>query len=138
MRRRFLLHEEYVVLMRAEHPLARRRPTRAGLARLDYVLVRSHPATGRALTGLGLDDRVRLTIPHFMVLPRILADSDLAVVMPSRLALAFRRLGRYATWKLRVGPAEVRRQRALVVVASRPSPATAGCARRSSSCSPKD
>lgn len=103
VRRHCLLQEEYVVLMRAEHPLARRRPTRAGLARLDYVLVRSHPATGRALTSLGLDERVRLTIPHFMVLPRILADSDLAVVMPSRLALAFRRLGRYATWKLRVG-----------------------------------
>ncbi|MEO5765648.1 MAG: LysR family transcriptional regulator [Casimicrobiaceae bacterium] len=103
VRRRFLLHEAYVVLMRAEHPLARRRPSRAGLRRLDYVLVRSHPATGRALTGLGLDDRIRLTIPHFMVLPRILAESDLAVVMPSRLAVAFRRLGRYTMWRLAVG-----------------------------------
>ena len=94
--RRFLLHERYVVVMRGGHPLARRKPTSAALAQLDYVLVRSHPATGRALQGLGLADRVRLTLPHFMVLPRIIAETDLAAVMPSRLAASFRRMGRYA------------------------------------------
>jgi DNA-binding transcriptional LysR family regulator len=94
--RRFLLHEQYVVLMRGGHPLARRSPTHEALARLDYVLVRSHPASGRALQALGLQDRIRLTLPHFMVLPRILAETDLAVVMPSRLAAAFRQMGHYA------------------------------------------
>jgi DNA-binding transcriptional LysR family regulator len=99
--RRFLLHEEYVVVMRADHPLARSHPGRASLARLSYVLVRSHPATARALDALGLRERVRLTLPHFMVLPRILADTALAAIMPSRLADAFRRLGRYAVWHTR-------------------------------------
>jgi len=94
--RRFLLHEQYVVLMRGGHPLARRAPTREALARLDYVLVRSHPASGRALQALGLQDRIRLTLPHFMVLPRIVAETDLAAVMPSRLAAAFRQMGHYA------------------------------------------
>lgn len=101
--RRFLLHEQYVVLMRGGHPLARRAPTRAALARLDYVLVRSHPATGRALQALDLHDRVRLTLPHFMVLPQIIAETDLAVVMPSRLANVFRRMGHYAVRRPRVG-----------------------------------
>jgi DNA-binding transcriptional LysR family regulator len=99
--RRFLLHEEYVVVLRADHPRARLRPTRAALAQLSYVLVRSHPATARALDALGLRDRVRLTLPHFMVLPRILAETDLAVIMPRRLAEAFRRLGRFAVWRTR-------------------------------------
>jgi DNA-binding transcriptional LysR family regulator len=99
--RRFLLHEEYVVVMRADHPLAKARPGRASLARLSFVLVRSHPATARALDALGLRERVRLTLPHFMVLPRILADTELAAIMPSRLADAFRRLGRYAVWRTR-------------------------------------
>jgi DNA-binding transcriptional LysR family regulator len=99
--RHFLLHERYVVVMRADHPLARERPTRAALARLSYVLVRSHPATARAIDALGLRERVRLTLPHFMVLPRILADSELAVIMPQRLSDAFRRLGRYAVWRTR-------------------------------------
>ena len=101
--RRFLLHERYVVLVRGRHPAARRPPTRATLARLDYVLVRSHPATGRALQTLGLGDRVRVTLPHFMVLPRIIAETDLAVVLPSRLADAFRRMGQYAVLRPRVG-----------------------------------
>ncbi len=101
--RQFLLSERYVVVMRASHPLARRKPTRAALAALEYALVRSHPATGRALRELGLADRVRLELPHFMVLPRILAGTDLAVVMPSRLADAFNELGEYAVWDPPVG-----------------------------------
>jgi DNA-binding transcriptional LysR family regulator len=99
--RRFLLHEQYVVVMRADHPLARQRPARSGLGRLSYVVVRSHPATARAIDALGLRGRVRLTLPHFMVLPRILADTELAVIMPQRLSDEFRRLGRYAVWRTR-------------------------------------
>ena len=99
--RHVLLHEQYVVVMRADHPLARRAPTRAALSRLSYVLVRSHPATARAIDALGLRDRVRLTLPHFMVLPRILADTELAVIMPLRLSDAFRRLGRFTVWSTR-------------------------------------
>ena len=98
---RVLLHEEYVVVMRGDHPCARLKPTRASLARLSYALVRSHPATARALDALGLRSHVRLALPHFMVLPRILADTDLAAIMPHRLADAFRQLGRYAVWRTR-------------------------------------
>ena len=101
--RAFLLHEHYVVLMRADHPLAARKPTRAALASLHYVLVRSHPATARALDDLGLTDNIRLSTPHFMVLPRIVAETDLAVLMPARLAAAFAPLGAYALWRPRVG-----------------------------------
>ncbi len=101
--RQYLLSEHYVVVMRAAHPVARRAPTRAALASLSYALVRSHPATGRALQALGLTDRVRLELPHFMVLPRILAGTDLAAIMPSRLAAAFSELGEYAVWRPRVG-----------------------------------
>ena len=101
--KRFLLHEKYVVVMRAGHALGRRRPSRALLKRLDYVLVRSHPTTARALQDLGLQDRIRLAIPHFMVLPRILAETELAVIMPERLSRAFARMGRYTVWTANVG-----------------------------------
>jgi DNA-binding transcriptional LysR family regulator len=101
--RQYLLSERYVIVMRAGHPLARHKPTRAALARLRYALVRSHPVTGRTLAELGLADRVGLELPHFMVLPRILAESDLAALMPSRLAQAFQALGDYVVWAPRVG-----------------------------------
>ncbi len=98
-----LLSERYVVVMRRQHPLAQTRSSRAALAKLDYALVRSHPATARALEALGLTGRVRLSTPHFMVLPRILAETDLAVVMPSRLYDVFAQMGDYAVWRSRVG-----------------------------------
>jgi DNA-binding transcriptional LysR family regulator len=101
--RRFLLSERYVVVMRAGNPAARRKPTRAALGALQYALVRSHPATGRALQDLGLRDRVQLTLPHFMVLPRILAETDLAALMPARLADVFAHMGDYAVWRPRGG-----------------------------------
>ena len=101
--KRFLLHEKYVVVMRAGHPLGRKKPSRALLKRLDYVLVRSHSTTARALQDLGLLDNIRLAIPHFMVLPRILAETDLAVIMPARLSHAFTRMGKYTVWTANVG-----------------------------------
>ena len=98
-----LLSERYVVLMRAGHPLASRAPTRTALAQLRYAVVRSHGATARALKDLGLAANIRLSMPHFLVLPPILAGTDLAVVMPARLADVFRALGDYAVWRPRVG-----------------------------------
>jgi DNA-binding transcriptional LysR family regulator len=101
--RQYLLSERYVIVMRAGHPAAARKPTRAALARLQYALVRSHPATGRALAEMGLTERIVLELPHFMVLPRILAETDLAAMMPSRLADTFKALGHYVVWRPRIG-----------------------------------
>jgi DNA-binding transcriptional LysR family regulator len=98
-----LLSEHYVVVMRAGHPLARRAPTKAALARLGYAVVRSHGATAHALQDLGLSGNIRLAMPHFLVLPRILAETDLAVVMPARLSDVFRAMGDYAVWRPHVG-----------------------------------
>ena len=42
-------------------------------------------------------------MPHFMVLPRILAETDLAVDHAARLADAFGRSADYAVWRPRVG-----------------------------------
>jgi DNA-binding transcriptional LysR family regulator len=103
LERTVLWRERYAVVMREGHPFARLRPSVDSLRRLEYALVRAHPATARALHDLGLADRVRLSIPHFMVLPRILAETDLAVLMPPRLYAEFARLGRYAMWRPRIG-----------------------------------
>src|SRR5207249_8912352 len=67
------------------------------------ILVRSHSTTARALQDLGLQGNIRLAIPHFMVLPRILAETDLAVIMPARLSHAFTRMGKYTVWTANVG-----------------------------------
>jgi DNA-binding transcriptional LysR family regulator len=88
-----LLHEKYVVLARADHPLLREPPTRQWLARLDYIVVRQHTETSRVLHTLALQDNIRLSIPHFMVIPSIVRETDLAVILPRRTALTFARDG---------------------------------------------
>ena len=84
-----LLQERYVVLLRRGHPLAGALRDRAALERLDFILVASHAEPARALHLLGLQPRIRLTLPHFTVVPTILAATDLAVIMPTRPALRF-------------------------------------------------
>ena len=84
-----LLDERYVVLLRRGHPVAGRLRDRQALQSLDFILVSSHVDPARALHLLGLESRIRLTLPHFTVVPTILAASELAVVMPRRPALRY-------------------------------------------------
>jgi DNA-binding transcriptional LysR family regulator len=94
-----LLKDRYIVLLRQGHPFARTQ--RGGKAllevmrQLDYVTVRTHAETIRILKLLNLEDRVRLTTEHFMVLPSIVRSTDLAVVMPRNIARGFAQEGGY-------------------------------------------
>lgn len=88
-----LLKDRYIVLLRKGHPFVR--GGRRGkalletLQELEYVAVRTHAETLRILQLLNLEDRVRLTTEHFMVLPAIVKATDLAVVMPRSIARGF-------------------------------------------------
>jgi len=66
------------------------------LQELDYVAVCTHADTLRILQLLNLEDRLRLTTEHFMVLPAIVRATDLAVVMPRNIARGFAEEGHYA------------------------------------------
>lgn len=95
-----LLQDRYIVLLREGHPFSRRR--RSGqalldsLSKLEFVAVRTHSDTLRILEMMQLDDRLRLTTEHFMVLPSIVKATDLAVVMPRNIAQIFAADGGYA------------------------------------------
>lgn len=84
-----LFDERYVLLLRAAHPLAPSRLTHTTLSKLYYAVVRSHPRTYLRLRQLGLQDRVRLVIPHFMALANILDATDLAALVPMQVAQMF-------------------------------------------------
>ena len=75
-----LLKDRYIVLLRQGHPFAKRRRSGQALLEalheLDYVAVRTHADTLRILQLLNLEDRVRLTTEHFMVLPAIVRATD--------------------------------------------------------------
>ncbi|HSV51369.1 MAG TPA: LysR family transcriptional regulator, partial [Burkholderiaceae bacterium] len=88
-----LLKDRYIVLLREGHPFARKRKSGqallGALRQLEFVSVRTHADTLRILQLLNLEDRVRLTTEHFMVLPSIVKATDLAVVMPRNIARGF-------------------------------------------------
>lgn len=91
--RRELLKDRYIVMLRKGHPFTRKRlagkALLAALRQLEFVAVRTHADTLRILDLLGLQDQVRLTTEHFMVLPSIVQATDLAVVMPRSIAQGF-------------------------------------------------
>ena len=95
-----LLKDRYIVLLRAGHPFTRLRcsgkPLLEALKLLEFVAVRTHADTLRILQLLNLEDRLRLTTEHFMVLPSIVKATDLAVVMPRNIARGFAAEGGYA------------------------------------------
>jgi len=91
---RRLFDEEYVCLLRDDHPLISTGPlTLDAFCALDHALV-SYPGgnfsgvTDTALAALGRSRRVTLSICSFLVLPEILRLSDLISVVPRRLAIA--------------------------------------------------
>lgn len=98
-----LLKDRYIVLLREGHPFAAeyRRSRRSGAAlltelrKLEFVVGRTHSDTLRILQLLKLEDRVRLTTEHFMVLPDIVRATNLAVVMPRNIARGFAEDGGY-------------------------------------------
>jgi len=95
-----LLKDRYIVLLREGHPFIKRR--RRGqslldaLRQLELVAVRTHSDTLRILQMLQIEDRLRLTTEHFMVLTSIVKATDLAVVMPRNIAQIFAADGGYA------------------------------------------
>lgn len=99
-----LLKDRYVVLLRAGHPLVQKfkRRKKSGnalledLKQLEFVAVRTHSDTLRILQLLQLEDRLRLTTEHFLVLPAIVRATDLCVVMPRNIARGFAQEGGYA------------------------------------------
>lgn len=87
-----LYEEEYVCLLREDHPLTRSESlTLDSFCALDHALVsyvggNFSGVTDEALAALGRKRRVTLSVCSFLVLPEILRVSDLISIVPRRLA----------------------------------------------------
>jgi len=90
-----LFMERYVVIGRSDHPVLTDRPSLKCLSELDYVVVRQHAETARMLDAMQLTQRIRLSTPHFLVIPAIVSHTDLAVLLPLRIARKFALSGQF-------------------------------------------
>ncbi|MGH8778519.1 LysR family transcriptional regulator [Paraburkholderia sp.] len=90
-----LFIDEHVCVVRAGHPLRKTKPTREDLMALRYVYASTN-ATGHRMVEQWLDElhlkrEVVLRMPHFVVAPEIVMNTDLAVIFPKSIAQRFNR-----------------------------------------------
>jgi DNA-binding transcriptional LysR family regulator len=87
---RRLFTQRYVALMAAGHALAQGRFTAARYAQARHAVVVSegtgHEQVQHMLRRHGVAEPVALRLPHFVAVPWIVAESDLVVTVPEKLA----------------------------------------------------
>lgn len=86
-----LYDEEYVCTMRQSHPMANKPLDLEVFCGLDFVMMSYdgggfRGATDEALAKLGRSRTVSLSVSNFLLIPKILAQSDMVAMLPSRLA----------------------------------------------------
>jgi len=90
---RVLFEETFTCVMREGHPLAQSRMTLPRYAAANHVLVAPRGTPGSfvddALARVGRTRRVAVAVPHFLVVPFIVAGSDLIATLPTRIADMF-------------------------------------------------
>jgi DNA-binding transcriptional LysR family regulator len=93
VRERKLFDERFVSVVRRGHPRARAGWTVAEFAALDHAFVAPSGRPGGTvddvLTRHGLSRRVAVQLPHFLAAPFIVAETDLVLTIPARVAMTF-------------------------------------------------
>lgn len=88
-----LFDESFTCIVRAKHPLARSKLTLAQYCATPHLLVAPRGTPGSlvddALAKLGKSRRIGLAVPHFLVVPYIIAQSDLVATLADRVASLF-------------------------------------------------
>lgn len=88
-----LYEERYVCMLRADHPDAQQPLNLARFCALEHILVSYEGesfwgVTDDALAKVGYSRRIGLSVSSFLVLPEVLAISEMIAVVPSRLVRA--------------------------------------------------
>jgi DNA-binding transcriptional LysR family regulator len=94
-RSRPLFLERFVCVVRRDHPRIRERLSLDEFCTVEHLLVAPSGSgftaqTDDALAAIGRRREVRLSVPHFLLVPEILVRSDMLVVLPERLARGYR------------------------------------------------
>ncbi len=88
-----LFDEEYVCIVRRAHPAIGKRLSLQRYLELDHVLVSqrsdSPGSVDRALGAQGLQRRVAVRVSHFLMVPMLVARTDLVAAISRRVAEAF-------------------------------------------------
>lgn len=102
--RQRLLATEYKVIHRRDHPRLRSAPTLRDYVEADHAVMRvpgSAPSVLEQTLGKrGHVRRIVMSVPHFLLLPAVVAETDLVATVPAHVARAFAGPYRLAVWPL--------------------------------------
>jgi DNA-binding transcriptional LysR family regulator len=88
--RKLLFKQHYVCVMRAGHPLAKRRLTAQRFSDSEHLLIEysgsGHQQLERALVDAGARSRIRVRLPQYLAAPHFVIASDLLWSVPAILA----------------------------------------------------
>jgi DNA-binding transcriptional LysR family regulator len=105
-----LFSHSFVCVVSRNHPRIRGQITKKQFLEEKHAVVqqegKSHELFEQALAEQGLSRRIALSVPHFLAIPLLVAESDLVVTVPYAVARSF---GRMTDLKLLRPPIEVPR-----------------------------
>lgn len=90
-REQILFEEEYVCVLRKGHPRVAKRLSLPAYVELEHVVVSQHATSGaasvdRALAARGLERRIGARVSHFLMVPRLVAETDMVAALSRRVA----------------------------------------------------
>jgi DNA-binding transcriptional LysR family regulator len=92
-----LFEERFVCVARSRHPALRAGLTLDAFVKLPHLLVTergdAHGAVDEALAKQGLARRIKLTVPHVLVVPLVFPGSDMIATVGARAGRTFARSG---------------------------------------------
>ena len=93
MYERAILDESFTCVMRGGHPLAGSRLTLARYCEQPHLMVAPRGTPGSlvddALAAVGRSRRIAMAVPHFLVVPYVIAATDMLATLASRIAALF-------------------------------------------------
>ena len=109
-----LFAHSFVCIVRKDHPLSGEQITKKQFLEAQHAVVqqegKSHELFEEALAAQGMTRRIVLSIPHFLAIPLILAESDLVVTVPYAIGISFAKMADLKILRppIQVAPAEVK------------------------------
>ena len=94
IRSRVLFRDRFVVIMRRNHPLAKNKKlSLSAFASASHAFIAPGGTRGgavdTALATVGRERRIAIGVPHFLVAPYIVAETDLLLTVGERIARAY-------------------------------------------------
>ena len=90
-----LFSDRMACVVRQNHPLIRKAPSLEEYVAVPHMLISrtgSHMGViDQQLTELGLERRIKLIVPHFLSAPLIVAETDMILSLPYRIAEQFKK-----------------------------------------------